>query len=210
MGVRRYRPRASIALVRVRRAAVRFAPVGPAGLSACPRSWVRGARRATLLPLLVRRTAVSPPRLQRPLQRWSSTVVAGRSRVTATIDRLVPDDSREVSARFRAPAALTGRAVPSRGCRPRDYPASAFLPLPAPAGVRPAPLRFSRRLAPAFLFFRVAGAAARVIRHRFPFSVTFRARRPFSRPGRTRLFRAPADARGVRCSLRSLDPAVRG
>jgi hypothetical protein len=58
---------------------------------------------------------------------------------------------------------------------PATIPLRRFLPgRHPPAG--PAPLRFSRRLAPAVLFFRVAGAAWRVIRHRFPISVAYRAR----------------------------------
>jgi hypothetical protein len=52
---------------------------------------------------------------------------------------------------------------------PATIPLRRFLPgRHPPAG--PAPLRFSRRLAPAVLFFRVAGAAWRVIRRRFRFS----------------------------------------
>lgn len=58
---------------------------------------------------------------------------------------------------------------------PATIPLRRFLPCRhPPAG--PAPLRFSRRLAPAVLFLRLAGAAWRVIRRRFRFSAAYRAR----------------------------------
>jgi hypothetical protein len=70
-------------------------------------------------------------------------------------------------------------------------PLRRFLPGRHPPA-RACALAVFRRLAPALLFFRVAGAAARVIRRRFRFSATYRARAGwFSRPGRTRVVARP-------------------
>jgi hypothetical protein len=124
----------------------------------------------------------------------SALVVNRRRRPVELPPRLTGSsrvDSHEVS---RLSASLQHSPVAPcrrRGCRPRDYPAPAFSVRPAPTGWTCA-LAVFRRLAPALLFFRVAGAAARVIRRRFRFSATYRARAGwFSRPGRTRVVARP-------------------
>jgi hypothetical protein len=97
-------------------------------------------------------------------------------RVTATIDRLV----RTTLVRFRVfvrPCSVhRSRRAVAGVANPATIPLRRFLPGRHPPA-RACALAVFRRLAPALLFFRVAGAAARVIRHRFPISVTYRARR---------------------------------
>jgi len=143
----------------------------------------------------------------RSLQRGSSTVVAGRVSSRHGWQSHAADDSREVSIRF--PSAFTGRAVPSRGCRPRTIPLRRFLPDRHPP-VWHAPLRFFDASRLLLFSFALQAPPCGSFVTGFLSAVTYQARRLFSRPGRTRLSYSRVHRRSWDLSsLRSLSPVLR-
>jgi hypothetical protein len=103
----------------------------------------------------------------------ASALVVNRRRRPVELPPRLTGSSRTTLVRFRVflrPCSVhRSRRAVAGVANPATIPLRRFLPGRHPPA-RHAPLRFSQRLAPALLFFRVAGAAWRVIRRRFRFS----------------------------------------
>jgi len=193
-------PASSVALVRVRRAAVRFAPVVLRAYRLA-RSYSAGrGGDATSTPDASRcrfTTATRAP---------ASALVVNRRRRPVELPPRLTGSSRTTLVRFRVflrPCSVhRSRRAVTGVANPATIPLRRFLPGRHPP-VWHAPLRFSQRLAPTSFLSR---CRRRLAGHSSPVSLLARRTGPagsFSRPGRTHR-RASTDARGVRCPFAAL------
>jgi hypothetical protein len=200
---RRYRPRASFALVRFAAGRGAFRSRGSVGRIGLPDRTSPGrGGDATSHPLGASRTRFTAAGARFSAGRQPSSP-AGR--VTAPVGRLV----RTTLVRFRVCGASLQRS-PVAPCRPGvaespDHPAAAFFRAAGTHPVCACARAVFRRLAFPRHFIRSGNAA--VAGHSPPdsFTAVYRARGLFSRPGRAGIS-GPPTLVGFACTLRSVAP----